>query len=69
MGQSERWRHAAREVSGIGKSTTRFREDVADAAVRVLLEELQAMAVTGGNMDDGLWYRRFSELMPRERTE
>lgn len=41
MSESEAWRHAAREVSGLGKSTTQFREDVADAAVRVALEYLR----------------------------
>ena len=41
VGQSETWRHAAREVSGLGKNTTRFREDVADAAVKTVLEHLR----------------------------
>ncbi len=35
---SETWRHAAREVSGVGKGTTQFREDVADEVARIVLE-------------------------------
>lgn len=63
LGLTERWREASLEVSGVGKSTNQFRKDVADATARIVLEHLRDIAAEGGNMDDGLWYRRLTELL------
>ena len=40
-----------------------------DAAVRVVLKYLRAIAAEDGNLDDGLWYERFTALLGGDLEE
>jgi hypothetical protein len=69
--QSSEWRRAAVDrwyasQDHVGQADTDpepYVEAAADAAVRVVLEGLREIAAEDGNLDDGMWYRRFNALL------